>query len=114
MLEWSHLHFADEFWLHLGVAEDGREEFVEVGKKDVHLVVDSGVQGRQSKTVIAKVAVAQHVDQQRYDHGPQHIVVRVSGIREGVAECGNDNAADTRVTAGEIILHCVSCTCCDY
>lgn len=40
VLERSHLHFADEFWLHLGVAENGREEFVEVREKDFHLIVD--------------------------------------------------------------------------
>ena len=104
MLEGSHLDFADELRLDLGVTEDGWEKFIEVGEKNVHLVVNGRVQSRQSEAVIAEVAVTQHVDQQRHDHWSQDIIVRVSGIREGIAESRNDDTADTGVGAGEIIL----------
>lgn len=45
---------------------------------NVNLVVDCRVERRQGKSVVSKVTVTEHVDQQWNDQRPQHIAVSVT------------------------------------
>lgn len=44
VFEWAHLDLPNELRLDLRVAEYSREELVQVGRNDVHLVMDGRVQ----------------------------------------------------------------------
>lgn len=47
VLEGSHLYLADQFGFDVSVPKDSREQFMEVGKDDVDLVVDRRVERHQ-------------------------------------------------------------------
>lgn len=87
VLERSHLHLADELWFEMSVAKNGRQQMIEMSKKQVHLVVNSGVQSRQSKPVITEITVAEHATQQGNHQRPQDIMVCIAGIGKCVTEC---------------------------
>lgn len=94
MLEWTHLHLADEFRFDLGVAKDRREQFAKVRQDDIHLVVNGGIECCQSEAVVAKIAVTEHVDQKRDNQRSQHIVVTASRICKSIPECRYDNTSN--------------------
>ena len=108
VLERSHLYLADQFGFDVSISKDSREQFMEVRKDDVDLVVDRRVKRHQGESVVAKVIVTEHVHQQRDNQRPQHITVGIAGVRESVTESGNDNSTDGRIFVGEIVLNCKS------
>lgn len=105
VFERTHLHFADQLLLDLRVAHDGRKELAEVRQQNAHLIVDGRVERRQRQPVIAEVRVAEHLDENRHDHRPQYLVVRLTGIRQREPECRNQYPADDWVLLfREVIL----------
>lgn len=104
VLEGSHLYLADQLGFYVSVTKDSWEQLVEVREDNVDLVVDGRVKRRQGQSVVAKIAVTEHVDQQWDNQRPQHIAVGIARVREGVTESGDDNTTDGRVFVGEIVL----------
>lgn len=78
VLEWSHLYLANKFGLDLRVAEYHRKQLAEVGKENIHLVVDGRIERCQCEAVIAQIAFMEHVDQKWHDQGSQYVVKRVA------------------------------------
>lgn len=105
VLEWTHLHLSDEFWFDMSVTKDCWKQFVEMRKNDVYLVVDSGVEGRQGKAVVAQIAVTEHVDQQWDNQWSQDVAIGIARVCESVAEGRDHNTADSRVFVGEVFLY---------
>lgn len=62
VFEWSHLHLSDKFRFYLGVTQDSRKKFGEMGEDKGQFVVERRVQCCQSETMVAQIAVTEHVD----------------------------------------------------
>lgn len=73
-------------------------------KDNVHLVVNCRVESREGQTVVAQIAVAEHVDQQRHDQRSQNVTVGIARVRQSVAKRGNHNSTDRWVFIREIFL----------
>ena len=104
MLEWPHLNLPDELRFDLRVAEYSREQLVQMGRDDVHFIMDGRVQRCERQTMVAEITVAEHVDQQRHDQRPQDVIETISRVRKRVPEGGNHNTTDAGIRASQVFL----------
>lgn len=54
--------------------------------------------------MVAEIAVAEHVDQQRHNQWPQDVVKTVSRIGKRVPEGGDHDTTDAGIGTGQIFL----------